>query len=354
MSISATVIIPTFNHGPTLYYSVASVQNQTVRDIEIFIIGDGAPSSTEAIVAELAKNDSRIRYFSFPKDSSKGEVYRDEIIKRHATGEIICYHSDDDLMLPNHIEVMKDALKEADFAHTLPLRIFANGSVDILCIDLSQERFRNLILQVENRIPLSNAAHTMYLYQRLPFGWRTTPKGMPSDHYMWQQILSQSWCRPVSINKPTIVNFPSPQRLDWTLDGRVAELKKWQLFLSKRDEYYLLLEKAIHSMVVSKLNNEVRFDNSSLVWQEEQKKLTEHVNNLTAGFESERKSFLQQLSTLEDEKRNLVNMLEDEKRNLVNKIESLEKSLTWRLSRKLMKYRIIRWPLKFLAKALIP
>ena len=38
---SASVLIPTHEHAATLAYAVASVQRQTVDDIEILIVGDG-------------------------------------------------------------------------------------------------------------------------------------------------------------------------------------------------------------------------------------------------------------------------------------------------------------------------
>ena len=45
--------MPTFNHGPTLLRSVPTALNQTVSDLEVFIIGDGVSDSTREIIADI-------------------------------------------------------------------------------------------------------------------------------------------------------------------------------------------------------------------------------------------------------------------------------------------------------------
>jgi len=71
----ATVLIPTHEHVLSLRHAVASVQQQTLQDFELFIVGDGVSNAGRALVAELAAADSRIRFFDFPKGPRKGEVY---------------------------------------------------------------------------------------------------------------------------------------------------------------------------------------------------------------------------------------------------------------------------------------
>ncbi|QLH43893.1 MAG: glycosyltransferase family 2 protein [Coxiellaceae bacterium] len=228
MKLAATVLIPTHDHCQLLNYSIPSVLSQTVRDIEIFIIGDGVPEGTRKIVADFMKQDERIKFFDFPKGARLGEAYRHEIILQHAQGEIICYHSDDDLMMPHHVAILQHALKNADFAHTLPVLVLADNSLEILPVDLGIADFHNMVLTEINRIPLSNAAHTLQFYRSLPYGWRTTPVGAATDHYMWQQILSQPTCRAVTIPQPSVIGFPSSHRRDWTIADRLKELNNWQ------------------------------------------------------------------------------------------------------------------------------
>src|SRR4051812_23274970 len=122
MSCAATVMIPTHDHAPLLRYSLGSVQAQSVEDLEIFVIGDGAGADTRALVAELAAADPRIRFFDHPKGPRHGELYRHEALAE-ARGEIVCYQADDDLWLPEHVAELRTLLQDADFAHTIALEV---------------------------------------------------------------------------------------------------------------------------------------------------------------------------------------------------------------------------------------
>lgn len=227
----ATVIIPTFDHGPTLLRSVGSALNQTVPDIEIFIIGDGVPEVTHEVVAELMRRDGRVRFFDNPKGPRHGEIYRHQALAE-ARGEIVCYLSDDDLWMPEHIETMLGLLADADFAHTLAIGLGGTGKLASCWLDLSLPAERALVLSGRKGVSLACMGHTLEMYRRLPFGWRTTPKGIATDLYMQQQFLAQPDCRAASGMRPTMLHFVSPERTDWTPEQRLAELDRWQRTLS--------------------------------------------------------------------------------------------------------------------------
>ena len=122
---------------------------------------------------------------------------------------------------------MRALLDEHDFAYTCPFWIDPEGEIHCYRIDLRLPYFRELFLGGENRIPLSCGAHTLDLYRRLPAGWRTTPDGTFTDLYMWQQILSVSGCRVVGDAAPTVLHFPSPERIGWSSEERLEELDRW-------------------------------------------------------------------------------------------------------------------------------
>lgn len=242
--ITATVIIPTHNHGPLLYHSVRSALTQTVNDIEIFIIGDGVSDVTRKIVAEL-KQDGRIRFFDHPKSPRTGEAYRHAALAE-ARGEIVCYLADDDLWLPNHLEVMQHILADADFTHAPYFLVDAQGILRArITADLALPFYRQQILAGTNYIPLSCAAHTLEFYRQLPYGWRTTPPGVPTDLYMWQQILGQPHCRALSSTRLTTLNFPSPLRPDWSPEQRLAELESWSKRIREPELQLAALDSAV-------------------------------------------------------------------------------------------------------------
>jgi hypothetical protein len=243
MTRAATVLIPTFDHGPTLRHSVGSVLSQSVADLEVFIVGDGVSDEVRRFIRELVRTDGRIRFFDNPKGPSRGEVHRHRALSE-ARGEIVCYLSDDDLWLPDHVATMRELLRDADFANTLPLSRRPDGSLSGWTVDLGLPHFRELLLSGENRVPLSCAAHTAAMYRRLPHGWRTTPEG-PTDLFMWQQFLSDPACRAVSGTRPTAIVFPSSERKRWTPEERARELASWSARLARPGSAESLAREAV-------------------------------------------------------------------------------------------------------------
>jgi glycosyltransferase involved in cell wall biosynthesis len=227
MSVVATIVIPTFNHGPTLRESVGCALEQTVAEIEVFIVGDGVSDLTREIAADLIRADGRVRFFDNPKGPRTGEIYRHQALAE-ARGEIVCYLSDDDLWLPDHVERMRELLDEADYANALMVHMDAAGSLGVAPLDLLYPGERELVVLGRKGTSLSSMTHTLEMYRRLPYGWRTTPDGIYTDYYMQQQFLREASCRAVSGTRPTMLKFKSPERAGWTLEQRAAELEKWR------------------------------------------------------------------------------------------------------------------------------
>jgi glycosyltransferase involved in cell wall biosynthesis len=253
MSCRATVLIPTTaGRGPVLPYSVGSALNQTIRELEVIIIGDGVCDETRAVIDDLRKKDDRVRFFDFPKHESRGEPNRHRVLTAEARGEIVCYLCDRDMYLPGHVETMLRLLDGADFAHTLSYDMLPDDSIRVKTeMDIADDRDRRWILkgwEVGNGIPLTFAGHTMDLYRRLPHGWRTTPDGLYTDIYMWEQILAVDSCRAVSGYTPTVLYFPSYPRRGWGVEKRRRELAGWAEKMGRprwREEFDLQLIEAL-------------------------------------------------------------------------------------------------------------
>jgi Glycosyl transferase family 2 len=225
-AVRATVLVPTHDHGALLGLAVQSALEQTIEDIEILIVGDGATDQTIETAEDLQRADARVRLFRHEKGKRHGEVYRHRALYE-ATGEIVCYLSDDDLWLPDHVATMAAILETADFAHAFPIRIDVDGRVASWPGHLSLGGSHRAMLEGRNFIPLSCAAHTLELYRRLPHGWRTTPEGTPTDLFMWQQILSIDGVRLAGSDHVTVLHFPSPQRTEMSLEERFEEMSRW-------------------------------------------------------------------------------------------------------------------------------
>lgn len=221
----ATVVIPTFNHGPLIGLAVASALRQTVP-VEVFVVGDGVPDAHKPALRELAASDPRVQFFDHPKSAGRGERYRHAALAQ-ARGEIVCYLCDRDLWLPDHVAHLLALLQQADFAHSLPLHVH-RSMVHFFAVDLAHPAYRQHMLQVGNRVPLSCAGHTLRAYRMLDDGWDDTPPGIPTDWHMFRKFLGQPGCRCASGTLPTALTFPSPPRKDWPLEARLAELRAWR------------------------------------------------------------------------------------------------------------------------------
>ena len=245
MSARATVIIPTYGEAYFAKWAVKSVQQQTVRDIEICIICDGSPLNMVEFFREMANEDSRIRVYSYPKSPRAGEPYRDEVIRR-TTGRIICYCCHDDLWLPNYVETVETALQSCSFTHSLqaiinvPEKIVDEDSVFsfVQLVDLeNQEEIKRMLTEVYG-FGLTFGAHTRDIYNQLEEGWVTTPiAGLATDLYMWRKVVSLKDVKLKTIPKILALNLQKPARLDWPQEERYAELENY--FSKLADQHFL-------------------------------------------------------------------------------------------------------------------
>jgi glycosyltransferase involved in cell wall biosynthesis len=256
-SLKATVLIPTMrDRGPLLPYSVGSVLAQTVPDIEIFILGDGADDETRCVIHDLMRRDSRIQFFDHSKHERRGEPNRHAALAR-ARGKIVCYLCDRDLMLPNHVETMMRLLARTDFGHTLIFCVMPAGDVTFPKeIDIGRPADRRWILSgicFANGIPLSFAGHRVDMYRKLPYGWRTTPQGLFTDNYMWDQFLAEPGCRAISGTVPTILYFPRSMRADWTVEQKLEELKRWTDLMISPEGHQRILQRVIDGLEQDRL-----------------------------------------------------------------------------------------------------
>ena len=95
-----TVIIPTYNRASVLYYALHSVINQTVKDIEIYVIDDASTDNTTELVESFA--DPRIHYIRF-ETNKKAAAARNAGMEK-ARGKYIAFLDSDDEWLPTKLE----------------------------------------------------------------------------------------------------------------------------------------------------------------------------------------------------------------------------------------------------------
>jgi glycosyltransferase involved in cell wall biosynthesis len=320
VSLSATVIIPTHDHGPTLHYAIRSVLSQSIQDFELFIVGDGATGESRGIIQDYVNHDSRLRFFYHPKGPRHGEIYRHQAL-HEARGTVVCYLSDDDLWLPGHLEYMRELLRDSDFAHVLPVTVRASGEVLLHSGTLSRPECREWIRSGRNFVPLSAGGHTLAFYRTLPHGWRTAPAGIPTDLYMWQQILSAPGCRSQGGLRPTMVNFPSPERKEWSIQQRLNELQDWERKLVDPNFEKTLMLSALEFLTNRTLNFEGALANVGAV----EARLTD-------------------LETLLKHQTDRTSQLDE-------KIHAIENTITWRARNRLLRIPFLAVCMRRVAKS---
>lgn len=246
-----SILIPTFDHGDTIRFPLQCLRDQTEQDYEVFIVGDGVPPESESRLRSYATEDSRVSFIPFPKHVSRGEPNRHQVLSK-AKGQFICYLTDRDLWMPDHLERIGRLLESADFTHSLGLHILPEDRFRFFPVDLANSHDRHRMLTRFNRVPLSCAAHTLEMYRRLPSGWDTTPPGKPTDWHMFQKFLQEPTCRTSSGTFPSAITFPSPPRRGWSELERITELTRWKTRMESLDARRILVQEVLEAAVRSR------------------------------------------------------------------------------------------------------
>ncbi len=226
--LDATILIPTHGHAALVPYAIRSALEQEGVSFEVMVVGDGVEDDTRAALEPFA-SEQQVRFFDFPKRQRHGERSRHEALQE-AQGKIVCYLSDDDLLLPDHVAEMARLLEGADLAHSAPVEVLPGGALRYRPFDLARPAFQAMLLRGGwNAVSLSGAAHTMDAYRRLPHGWRPAPPGVWSDLYMWQQFVRLEGFRGLTAVRLTHLHLADQDRASLTEAERVAELEQWWL-----------------------------------------------------------------------------------------------------------------------------
>ena len=76
-----TVLIPTFNRSDRLTVAINSVLNQTCKNLQLFVFDNASTDSTQEVVANIAKADSRVFYFRHQENIGMNENFNFALTK---------------------------------------------------------------------------------------------------------------------------------------------------------------------------------------------------------------------------------------------------------------------------------
>jgi glycosyltransferase involved in cell wall biosynthesis len=97
-----TVIIPTFRRPKSLRRAILSVLNQTFPAFQVCVYDDASGDDTQKVVVELAKTDSRIKYWCH--EQNIGFMANFNYGLKEVNTPFFSFLNDDDLLLPHFFE----------------------------------------------------------------------------------------------------------------------------------------------------------------------------------------------------------------------------------------------------------
>ena len=129
-----SVIVPTFNRPQYLSKALASVLQQSYRNLQVIVINDGGEDVSDII---NSFRDPRLIFIN--RKENRGKPYSLNEALNRADGKYVAYLDDDDLYYPNHIETLVNTLEfktdcqvaYSDFYKTY-CRISSDGSRQVL------------------------------------------------------------------------------------------------------------------------------------------------------------------------------------------------------------------------------
>ncbi|MBA3957578.1 MAG: glycosyltransferase family 2 protein [Parachlamydiaceae bacterium] len=199
-----SVLLPTHNRADVLGVAIKSVLAQTEPDFELLIVADGCTDNTRDVIAQF--KDPRIRLFDLPKAAHFGYANRN-IALRASHGRLIAFAAHDDILLPDHLELMGNLLdsSKASWGYSRPLWISTDGIIVPFCTNLNLPDEYTYFMEQGNTIPASCVVHTRAALERAGYWPEHLPKA--ADWALWKQIIKYSGGHLAFLKQPTTLHF---------------------------------------------------------------------------------------------------------------------------------------------------
>ena len=143
-----SIVVPVYKVENYIHRCVASLQKQTLEDIEIILVDDGSPDRCPEICDDLALRDSRIKVVH-KKNGGLSSARNAGL--RIAKGEYIGFVDSDDTVDPDMYRKMLDVMESqrVDFVMSDYLRIPAEGEPYLKTLDIPGGRYDKAAIRRE-------------------------------------------------------------------------------------------------------------------------------------------------------------------------------------------------------------
>lgn len=216
-----TVAIPTHNRRETVLLAAASALRQTRAPEEIVVLCDGCSDGTSEAVAAL--DGTRVVAVDLPKAPGYGYGHRNRALEL-ASGTVILWLGDDDLLLPDHLERIAEYWDAglADIVTTPAAIVHPDDRLEWIGEDWSVP-WNALTMERGNTNVMASVSVSAALVREVG-GWDSRQQ-RAGDWDLWKRVLAAG-ARPAMTAEPTVLHFRATER-DQTWADRVRQNTEW-------------------------------------------------------------------------------------------------------------------------------
>jgi len=197
--------MPTHNRADIVGLAIRSVLDQTERDFELLVVADGCTDATCDVVRGIG--DARIRLFDLPKVPYFGYANRN-VALREARGDVVAMTTHDDLLFPDHLARLLEALEPAAmvWAYSRPLWVSRDGVIVPFGTDLTRRDELAWFLETRNTIPATCVAYRRACLDR--YGYFPEDVPVAADWVYWNRIITAAGPDAIAyVSAPTSLHF---------------------------------------------------------------------------------------------------------------------------------------------------
>ena len=225
------VIVPTHSRDHTFSYTIDSILNQSYKNFNLAIVGDGVTEEYKKIIQKIVDSDDRVFFYDNKKTKltgKTGEVHRNKPIEDF-NPKYITYCGDDDLLIPNHIEKMLEEIQGYDFVNPVPYMVKQKDTKAEYLGRFLDNKVDAIYFKAYNFVSLTGVMHTKKIFDRVG-GWTAAPNALGTDHNMWLKFVKvkdfkakgSRFSTTIKINRSGI-----KKQYKITLDDELEFIKEW-------------------------------------------------------------------------------------------------------------------------------
>ena len=102
--LKVSILIPSYNHGKTIFEAINSVCKQSYENLELIIVDDASTDNSVEIIKKYIKN-SKLNIMLIVNTKNSGVCKTLNTGLKNSSGDIVAILASDDLMMPNRLNV---------------------------------------------------------------------------------------------------------------------------------------------------------------------------------------------------------------------------------------------------------